>query len=365
MLSASRAAAFRGRRLPVALIQGASIAALLTGAAVSTPAEALTIRPTFDSSITRLSDASTIERAFDQAASQLDRAFANPTTVNITVSWGSIAGMALPAGDIGSSIDNLSGPYGYASVVKYLTAEARANPRDASLASAVAHLPKTDPLKVSMFEVPYAEAKAMGMLPKTLASLDGYIGFSSSAHYDFNPVGGISAGYYDFESVAEHEMEEVLGRSTGLEYANPTWAMPFDLFRYSRPGVASFAYGTKAYFSINGGVTNLGDFNNVGGGDRSDWLSSASVSDLQSAYAATGRAYELSTSDLTALDALGWGGWVSPGGALSPGPSRLAQIGAAAAVPEPSTWAALIFGTALLGLVLRRRRQGALSAARN
>src|ERR1700761_8944087 len=147
MLSASRAAAFRGRRLPVALIQGASMAALLSGAAVSPPAEALTIRPTFDSSITRLSDASTIERAFDQAASQLDRAFANPATVNITVSWGSVAGTAVPAGDIGSTIDHLSGPYSYATVVKYLSAEAKANPRDTSLVAAVAHLPKTNPLK--------------------------------------------------------------------------------------------------------------------------------------------------------------------------------------------------------------------------
>src|SRR6201996_1153374 len=200
MLSASRAAAFRGRRLPVALIQGASMAALLSGAAVSPPAEALTIRPTFDSSITRLSDASTIERAFDQAASQLDRAFASPTTVNITVSWGSVAGKALPAGDVGSSVDNLSGPYSYASLVSYLSAEAKANPKDASLASAVAHLPKVDPLKVTQFEIPYAEAKAIGMLPKTLAMTDGYIGFSSSTQYDFNPTGGITAGDYDFEA---------------------------------------------------------------------------------------------------------------------------------------------------------------------
>lgn len=357
--------ACRGRRLPVALIQAASTAALMAGAAVSTPAEALTIRPTFNSSITRLSDASTIERAFDQAASQLDRAFANPATVNITVSWGSVAGTAVPAGDIGSSIDHLSGPYSYATVVKYLSAGARANPKNTSLVTAVAHLPKTDPLKVSTFEIPYAEAKAMGIVAKTLNTLDGYIGFSSSARYDFNPVDGIAAGYYDFQSVAEHEMEEVLGRSTGLQYVTPSWAMPFDLFRYSKPGVTSLTYAGKAYFSINGGVTNLGDFNNVGAGDRSDWLSSASVSDLQSAYAATGRAYHLSTSDLTALDALGWGGWVSPGGALSPGPSRLALIGGAAAVPEPSTWTALIVGTGLLGLALRRRRRGALSAARN
>jgi hypothetical protein len=334
----------------------------LIGTAVSTPAEALTIQPTFDSSITRLSDAAAIESAFNAAAAQLDRAFANPTTVNITVSWGSVAGKALPAGDVSASTDNLSGAYSYASVVSYLTAESKANPQDASLASAVAHLPKTDPLKTTQFEIPYAEAKAMGMLPKTLAMTDGYIGFSGSAHYDLNPTDGITAGDYDFEALAEHEMEEVLGRSTGLESTSPTWAMPFDLFRYAKAGMSGFAYGSQAYFSIDGGLTNLGDFNDTGGGDRSDWLSGSSVSDLQSAYVSTGRAYALSTSDLTALDALGWGGWISPGGALSPGPSRLSPIGGAGAVPEPSTWTALIAGMGLMGLVVRRRRRGAWSA---
>jgi hypothetical protein len=335
----------------------------LVGVTTSTSAEALTIRPTFDSSITRLSNAATIESAFDAAAAQLDRAFANPTTVNITVSWGSVAGKALPSGDISSSTNNLSGPYSYASVVSYLTAEAKANPADASLASAVAHLPKTDPLKTTQFEIPYAEAKAIGMLPRTLAITDGYVGFSSSAHYDFSPTGGITSGAYDFEALAEHEMEEVLGRSTGLVSTSPAWAMPFDLLRYSKPGVSSFAYGTEAYFSVNGGVTNLGDFSYTGGGDRSDWLSGTAVSDLQSAYLSTSRGYALSTSDLTALDALGWGGWVSPGGSLSLGPSVLSPISGAGAVPEPSTWATLIAGLGLVGLVIRRRRQGAESAA--
>jgi hypothetical protein len=338
-------------RLRFVVLVGGAVAALPVGG----PAQALTIKPTFDSSITSRSNAATIEAAFDTAAAQIDKDFANRATVNITVSWGSVGGEKLGAGDVSGSVDNLSGAYSYAAVVADLTAASKANPKDTTLATAVSHLPKTDPSKKNSFEIPYAEAKAIGLLPPTLPIADGYVGFSSTTNFDFNPVGGITAGDYDFEGLATHEIEEVLGRTSGLESASPAWATPFDLYRYTAAGKDSFSYSAGAYFSINGGVTNLGDFNYAGTGDRGDWQAVAGGTDLQSAFLSTGKAYALSASDLTALDALGWGVWSAAGGSLSTGPSTLSPVGGAQGVPEPTTWAMLLAGFSLIGAFLRRR----------
>ena len=339
----------------------ATTAALIVATGAG-PVGAVVIVPTFDSSITSRANAAVIESAFNAAALQFDQAFANPATVNITVSWGSIAGGQLPSGDIGASLDNLSGPYSYANMVSDLTAAAKSNPGDANLASVVSHLPKTDPTKLNQFQIPYAEAQALGLLPDTMRMPDGYIGFNASTNFDFNPVGGISAGTYDFEGVASHEIEEVLGRITGLESSGPSWATPFDLFRYTATNVSSFSYGAKAYFSINGGASDLGNFNYTGGGDRSDWA--AGQPDLQDAYFSTGTLYGLSKDDLTALDAMGWGSSILPSGARTFTPGTTSSgIGGAAGVPEPATWAMLICGFGLIGAVLRRRRRDGPASA--
>jgi hypothetical protein len=90
----------------------------------------------------------------------------------------------------------------------------------------------------------------------------------------------------DFYSIVEHETDEVLGTvscigtSGGAPYdqCNPgsTDASAADLFRYSAAGVRSFidtADGTSAYFSNDGGVTDIADYNNSPNGeDYGDWL---------------------------------------------------------------------------------------------
>jgi len=353
-------APFASSRAPGRLCAGAMILLAATVAAVQ-PARALVIKPVFASSITSLSDAAQIEGAFDSAAAVLDRAFANPATVNITVSWGSVAGEAIPTGDISSSMDNLSGAYSYAQVVSYLTAASKANPSDKVLATAVSHLPKTDPTKRGQFEIPYAEAKALGILPAAFPMMDGYIGFDSKVAYDFNPVGGITAGDYDFQGLAEHEMEEVLGRITGLQSSAVSWASPFDLYRYAASGVSSFTYGAVgAYFSINGGLTDLGNFNSVGGGDRSDWRTLSTSTDAQDAYVYTGKALTLTGNDLEALDALGWGVSKVTGTTPLATVTIFSPPSAASAVPEPATWGMTIVGAALIGASVRRRRRGAI-----
>ncbi|MDB5482905.1 MAG: hypothetical protein JWO83_3958 [Caulobacteraceae bacterium] len=328
-------------------------AAALLGLVATSPAQALSIIPVYDSSITSRPNAAAIEAAFGAVATEFGKAYARNVTVKIGVSWGKVNGVFLPPGNIASSRMSLLTGFTYADMTDLFGADAAANPSDTNMATVAAHLPKASPAGSLGFAIPYAEAQAVGYLPATIGGNSGYVGFSSSAAWDFDPANGISAGSYDFEGLAAHEVSEVLGRITGLCGASPTYATPIDVLRYSAPGVSSFSYASSAYFSINGGVTNLGTFNASGGGDRTDWRSV--VGDAQNAYLSTGVNYALTTADKTMLDVLGWG-VAAPTvtiGSATPG-DGLIGAGDGLAVPEPKTWILMLCGIGLAGGARRR-----------
>jgi hypothetical protein len=332
------------------------LAAGLLGLAAA-PAQAITIVTTFDSSVSSLANAAAVESAFNTVANDYATSFANPVTVNLTVSWGSVAGQSLPTNAVGASVDNLYGYYSYAQIRDALAATAAANPSDTALVTALNAMPATGPSGVSQYAVASAEAKALGLIADQ-ATTDGYIGFAgSTSGYDFNPLDGVATGTYDFEGVAAHELAEVLGRISGLYSPTPSFRTPFDLFRYKAAGVLDFGYNDGAYFSINGGVKKLANFNSSrSGGDRGDWTVAATSTDAQGAFIATGRRYNLTNVDLTALDVLGWTG-SNAGDTKAGSPAGTAFALATASVPEPATWAMLVTGFAGLGAVLRRRRR--------
>src|SRR5579859_7469508 len=229
--------------------------AALLGLGAASASQAMTIIPIYDSSITSRGNAAAIEAAFGAVASEFDHAYARNVTVKIGVSWGKVNGSSLPSGDIGASRMLLAMGYTYADVVGFFKADAAANPTDTNMAILAAHLPAKSPAGSLYYAIPYAEAQAIGELPATIYADSGYVGFSSSVAWDYSPSNGISAGTYDFEGLAAHEISEVLGRITGLYTTTPAYAMLIDALRYSAPGVSSFSHANSAYFSINGGYT--------------------------------------------------------------------------------------------------------------
>ena len=323
-------------------------------AAVTSPAHALIIQPIYSSSITSLANATAIETAFQAVANVFDSEFSTPITVKIGVSFGNVDGQAIPSGDVGTSLAPLLGSYEYTDVTGALQDLSSSSPSDAVLASVVANLPDNDPAGMDNYNIPYAEAQALGFLPGTIGLDSGFIGFRNVA-FDYSEANGISSGAYDFQGLAAHEISEVLGRLSGLPSSGEAqYSTPFDILRYTAPGVNSFSSSDHAYFSIDGGTTDLGNFNYRGGGDRGDW--SGSTYDSFNAYLRPGVVETLSGNDLTALDALGYGAWSTDGAQGARFKTTVFASSGGAAVPEPTAWTLLLVGFGCAGGSLRGRK---------
>jgi len=323
-------------------MRAAGMSALALGVSVGS-ANALVITPTFDSSITRLSNASVVEQAFDTAAYAYEIAFATPATIHVDVSWGKVDGGALPSGALGASVDSLYGYFTYAQVKSWLPSS------DVLPAS---------PASGNKYVLPSAEAKALGLLSANVPGYDGYIGFGlATSNYSFTS-GATKAGTYNFIAVAEHELGEVLGRVSGI---GDGFATPFDLFRYTKTSAnkvsPSSSASAAAYFSTTGGATQDGpSFNNARSGDRGDWYSTPASTDIQDAVLYPGTTPHLSQADLDGLDVLGF----RPS-ASQPAQQWVAQRGTVrfALVAEPASIVLFGFGLAALLPWTARRRRGA------
>jgi len=238
-------------------------------------------------------------------------------TINIDVGYGEIAGSSMSASALGESES-----YGY--LTNYSTVTGALTKAGYSFTAS------NEPTGAQFF-VTSAEAKAMGLVSATSSSVDGYIGFStlSGTGYSWNlhaQVGSTDSGtgskQFDLESVASHEISEILGRigMEGAKMNGKATYTPFDLFDFSSAGTLALS-GNGGYFSIDNGATNLGAFNNANtnGGDISDWASVSSTSqshtfgltsgyqDAYDAFGFPGVNGQVSSADFAAVAALGYG----------------------------------------------------------
>jgi len=234
--------------------------------------------------------------AVTAAAQYLTSLFTNSETINIDVGYGEVMGQTMSSGDLGQSQS-----YGYLSSYAVVAA---ALAHDNYPVVAAANAPGG-----AQFFLTSAEAKTFGIISPTSSGVDGFIGLSSSYAMDYSasgPAAGSSS--YSAVGVAEHELSEVLGR-IGLEGRTVNGAAtytPIDLFNYASAGHLELS-GNGGYFSVNGGATGLGTYNNANnGGDVSDWGGGAPVAnDAFSAFMGAGAA-RVSSADVQELAAIGY-----------------------------------------------------------
>jgi hypothetical protein len=239
------------------------------------------------------------------AVNYYDTTFTSPITINIDVGYGEVDGDASSLQTVGGDLGRSQFPFGPAVSYAQLRAALIAQG-----APGAVNLPTSAPTGNTL-DMSRAEAKALGLFTDNSSTIDGYIGISTTASFNFNPNGAPVAGEYDLVGVVEHEISEDMGRLSLLgpfnEYA------PIDLYRYTAPGARSFTPGGKGsttYFSVDNGTTNLGSWNNeISNGDLTDWYPQGPApggNDSYNDFSNPGVNNVVSTSDLILMEALGW-----------------------------------------------------------
>jgi len=238
--------------------------------------------------------------AITYAANYLDSLILNPITVTIDVGYGEVAGETAD-GFLGAAIPNTT-DLSYSTVKNALATAATTSAAE----TAVANLPAT----AGNISVAYAQEQAWGLMSATGTQLDGYVGFGEDNQdgivYDYDTSGTVPSGEYSFVGVAEHELTHVLGRVSNIGEGGGDTVL--DLFQYSSAGhiaTVSRVEMQSSYFSINGGTTDLGAFDDTS--DPGDWAqTSPYTADSFNAYADPGVVNPVTAIDEEEMNVIGF-----------------------------------------------------------
>ncbi len=250
----------------------------------------------WDTSVTSSSNKANIEAAVQQAATELGNAITNNITVNIAVGWGEDSGYAVTGNTWG-----LGGPTTTTLPYSTLTNALKTAAAASGNASLTANLPATDPFGAT-WTIGSAEAQALGLgslfaSASTPSSPDGSVGFNASVNWAYGTSNGIGTSQGDLVAVALHELAHALGR---VDFPSGAYDA-LNLYTYAAPGRLP-SQATTDYFSVDGGATNLNNFDTVS--DYGDWASS--VTGDAFGYGSQGTQGKLTFTDLLVMESLGY-----------------------------------------------------------
>jgi hypothetical protein len=231
-----------------------------------------------------------------QAANELDAAYTDNITINIAVGYGEFLGGALPNQFTSEGNIDFNGVDGRGFGISYQSFRSLliSHVTSADDQTAVNNLPNVTDLPGHSGAYIYssAQAKALGTLSANDARLDGAVGMGTQF------TGNVLIGG------ALHELTHAMGRIAGTT---------LDLFRFNSNHSGGHVFGgnipsSAAYFSIDGGATDLADFGI--NSDPGDWLNSGVQG--PDAFNETIGGSVLSAVDLTEMNVLGFARTVSP-----------------------------------------------------
>ena len=263
----------------------------------------------YDSSVASNAQEAAFKQALTVAVDNLDTLITNDITVNVGVGWGEVNGTAIT----GTTLGEAQIPAGagkstdFYSVVNELNAITNLSPIQGTAYTSLYGFSDPSNGGVTNFELYPAQEKALGMTVS--GTIDGFVGFSKTASFNFGTVETAVPTEYDFIGDAEHELTHVLGRISQQEF-NPGTAGVFsvlDLFRYKAPGTLAIGNSGSAYFSLDNGTTDLIHFDPTSGksGDRGDWGSGGGA-DAFNQVVAAGTVLPLTSLDADMLNVLGF-----------------------------------------------------------
>ena len=284
-----------------------------TLATTTEPTTGLTIHATFDSSIANNPNSAAIQAMISRAISFHESLFTDPITIQIRFRYSTTTpdGMTLPMGTLAQT-DFVVYQIPWGSYISALRADATSSndtQANASLPS-TALSPNVQPAS--------AAGRAVGLNTRPAMFADGSVGqggpydaivtLNSAAPYQFSRPP--AAGNFDAQRSTEHEVDEAIGLGSRLG-GNGSDVRPQDLFSWSSPGHRSISRSGTRYFSINGGVTNIVNFNQDSHGDFGDWLSGACPQThpyVQNAFGCAGQDSDISATSPEGinLDVIGY-----------------------------------------------------------
>ena len=309
--------------------------------AQANPPAHLTITPTYDSTITSNANAATIESSIQSEINVYQNSFSNPVNVNIAFKGNE----TISLGQSSTVISSLS----YTQFRTALFATKATSTDNLDFENSFPAGPNNPVNNNSNIIVTSANARAIGIdYGLGSAGIDSTISLKTSI-MNLSRTGAQDSSKYDLQTVVAHEIDEALGFGSALNglangATSPTRAIGVsDLYRFSAPGTRSLStnVNANAYLSVDGGLTNLVNFNQTAGGDFSDYMSVAGSPHVQDAFNTPGAQADLGTAELTTLRDIGYNSSIS-------------------AAPEPSQLAGLAFSAfGALGLILRSRKRRA------
>jgi hypothetical protein len=291
----------------------------------------LVIKASFDKSITDMSDSADIMTVVNNTLNIYSKMYTNNATVSLDFT-------SMDTGLAESTISVYSLPY-----TDYLAALTKDKQGDDT--SFLKYIQPTqqngNPVNGNAsIKLSSANLRAIGIAGAVPTSPSGGVKYDSVIALNFSELNITRDNpddlKDDLETVVLHEVDEALGMNSALNGSNilgsPAGPIaPMDLYRYDINGNRNFTTDPKAqaYFSVDGGKTDIEQFNQQQGLDFQDWQSSGQAF-VQDAVTTPGADPDLASPELKALDVLGYN--------------------TAAPAPEASSFKAL--GCLLFGLIL-------------